>query len=62
MREIGKEAWELWREDDILENLRVHIPQQVEDLLNELWPSTREIPKKHWKQYWKSFPLQTDLQ
>ncbi|GIK04903.1 hypothetical protein Aspvir_009001 [Aspergillus viridinutans] len=57
---IGKEAWKLWREADIT-NRRVHIPQQIEDLLNEIWPPTRGIQKKDWSQYWKSFPLQTDL-
>ncbi|PKX93696.1 uncharacterized protein P174DRAFT_405823 [Aspergillus novofumigatus IBT 16806] len=41
VREIGKEAWELWREDDIFQDGRLHIPQQVYDLLNEIWPSTR---------------------
>jgi hypothetical protein len=61
VREIGKEAWELWREDDIFENGRLHIPQQIYDLLNEIWPSTRGVQNKHWNQYWKSFPLQTDL-
>jgi hypothetical protein len=60
VREIGKEAWELWREEDITENGRLHIPQQVEDLLNEIWPSTRGLQNKHWSQYWKSFPLQTE--
>ncbi|GFF36178.1 hypothetical protein IFM46972_04800 [Aspergillus udagawae] len=60
LREIGKEAWELWREEDISENGRLHIPQQVEDLLYELWPSTRGVRNKHWSQYWKSFPLQTE--
>ncbi|GFG24952.1 hypothetical protein IFM61606_04877 [Aspergillus udagawae] len=60
LREIGKEAWELWREEDISENGRLHIPQQVEDLLYELWPSTRGVRNKHWGQYWKSFPLQTE--
>ncbi|RHZ71790.1 hypothetical protein CDV55_105373 [Aspergillus turcosus] len=61
VREIGKGAWELWREHDIAENGRVHIPQQVEDLLHEIWPSTRGVPNKHWNDYWESFPLQTDL-
>jgi hypothetical protein len=60
VREIGKEAWELWREEDISENGRLHIPQQVEDLLNEIWPSTGGLQNKHWSQYWKSFPLQTE--
>ncbi|GIJ83410.1 hypothetical protein Asppvi_002230 [Aspergillus pseudoviridinutans] len=54
VREIGKEAWELWREDDITEYGRLHIPVWVEDLLNEIWPSTR-VQNKHWSQYWKSF-------
>ncbi|KAF7169503.1 hypothetical protein CNMCM5623_002188 [Aspergillus felis] len=61
VREIGKEAWELWREDDITEYGRVNIPQQVEDLLNEIWPSTRGVQNKHWSQNWKSFPLQMEL-
>jgi hypothetical protein len=61
VRKIGKEAWKLWREHGITDYGRVHIPQHVEDLLHEIWPSTRGVPTEHWNDYWESFPLQTGV-
>ncbi|PYI06997.1 hypothetical protein BO78DRAFT_418145 [Aspergillus sclerotiicarbonarius CBS 121057] len=59
--EIGRVAWELWREDDIGQEGSIHIPKEIKDILEELWPlnSDRNRSKK-WREMpllVKSFPL-----
>ncbi|GKZ76117.1 hypothetical protein AnigIFM56816_005092 [Aspergillus niger] len=54
VREVGRVAWQLWRENDIAECGSVHIPREIKDVLEEFWPlqSDRNRSKK-----WKEFPL-----
>ncbi|GKZ38371.1 hypothetical protein AbraIFM66950_010528 [Aspergillus brasiliensis] len=54
VKEVGRVAWHLWRENDIAECGSVHIPKEIKEILEELWPlqSDRNRSKK-----WKEFPL-----
>ncbi|OJI88778.1 hypothetical protein ASPTUDRAFT_79798 [Aspergillus tubingensis CBS 134.48] len=54
VKEIGRVAWQLWREDEIGYSGPIQIPREVKEVLEELWPlqSDRNRSKK-----WKEFPL-----
>ncbi|KAF7167167.1 hypothetical protein CNMCM5623_000574 [Aspergillus felis] len=55
--EIGRMAWEVWREADIAEEGTLRLPHEVKEILNELWP-LGPGQKKWGEMKWKSFPLQ----
>ncbi|PYI06992.1 hypothetical protein BO78DRAFT_386407 [Aspergillus sclerotiicarbonarius CBS 121057] len=61
VQEIGRVAWQLWREWNRLDG-PVRIPKQLKDVLEELWPlNSDRNGSKSWKELpllVKSFPLE----
>lgn len=56
IQEIGRVAWELWRESQIGEEESTHVPKPVELVLRELWPNSHL--EKDLINGWQSLSLQ----
>ncbi|GLA67359.1 hypothetical protein AtubIFM54640_010339 [Aspergillus tubingensis] len=61
--EVGRVAWQLWREDDIGYIRSIHIPKEIKVILEEYWPLQSDSNRsKKWKEFpllVRSFPLES---
>ncbi|RAK88470.1 hypothetical protein BO79DRAFT_228521 [Aspergillus costaricaensis CBS 115574] len=52
--EVGRVAWQLWREDDIGYIGSIHIPKEIKAILEEYWPLQSDSNRS---KKWNEFPL-----